>query len=186
MIEPAGEMWSVVTESPTFTSTRAPSMSATGRGSPAASWKNGGSRTYVDAASHAYIEPVGARIWRQWSSPSKMRPYSRSNCSGAIAAAVASRTSSGDGQTSRRNTGVPSGAVPSGSRVRSTPTFPARAYATHSGGEARYDARTCGWMRPSKLRLPDRTATTARSPASTAFATSSGSGPEFPMQVVHP
>src|SRR5919204_5826972 len=41
-------------------------------------------------------------------------------------------------------------------------------------------------MRPSKLRFPERTATTARSFSWTAAATSSGSGPEFPMQVVQP
>ena len=33
LIAPAGEMWSVVTESPSFSSTRAPSMSSTGSGS---------------------------------------------------------------------------------------------------------------------------------------------------------
>src|SRR4051795_11152701 len=41
-------------------------------------------------------------------------------------------------------------------------------------------------MRPSKLRLPLRTEHTARSPSSTAAEISSGSGPEFPMQVVQP
>src|SRR4026209_1355033 len=41
-------------------------------------------------------------------------------------------------------------------------------------------------MRPSKLRFPDRTATTVSFSASTTLATSSGSGPEFPMHVVHP
>jgi hypothetical protein len=41
-------------------------------------------------------------------------------------------------------------------------------------------------MRPSKLRLPDSTATTLRSSLVDAAATSSISGPEFPMHVVHP
>ena len=41
-------------------------------------------------------------------------------------------------------------------------------------------------IRPSKLRLPDSTATTARSCSSTAAEISSGSGPELPMQVVQP
>jgi hypothetical protein len=41
-------------------------------------------------------------------------------------------------------------------------------------------------MRPSKFRLPDSTAQTARSFASIASATASGSGPELPMQVVQP
>ena len=38
----------------------------------------------------------------------------------------------------------------------------------------------------SKLRLPDSTETTARSEAFTALDTSSGSGPELPMQVTQP
>src|SRR5690348_2946053 len=41
-------------------------------------------------------------------------------------------------------------------------------------------------MRPSKLRLPDRTDTTARSLSCTAAEISGGSGPLLPMQVVHP
>ena len=83
-------------------------------------------------------------------------------------------------------TGDPSVPVPSGSVVRSMSTRPASAYATTSGGEARYAARTSGWMRPSKLRLPDRTAATTSSSASMALATGSSSGPELPMQVVQP
>ena len=35
--------------------------------------------------------------------------------------------------------------------------LPAIAYATTSGGDARKFIFTCGWMRPSKLRLPDST-----------------------------
>ena len=45
LIEPAGEMWSVVTLSPSTASTRAPSMSAIGSGSVGKSSKNGGWRT---------------------------------------------------------------------------------------------------------------------------------------------
>src|SRR5262245_61209824 len=41
-------------------------------------------------------------------------------------------------------------------------------------------------MRPSKLRFPLRTDATTSSFSCTAFATSGGSGPEFPMQVVQP
>src|SRR5512143_1007512 len=41
-------------------------------------------------------------------------------------------------------------------------------------------------MRPSKLRLPLSTDATTRSFSLTASETSCGSGPEFPMQVVHP
>ena len=42
---PAGLMWSVVTESPSFSSTRAPSMSVTGSGSAPMPSKYGGLRT---------------------------------------------------------------------------------------------------------------------------------------------
>ena len=44
-IDPAGEMWSVVTLSPSMTSTRAPSMSAIGSGSALSPEKKGGSAT---------------------------------------------------------------------------------------------------------------------------------------------
>ena len=51
-IEPAGEMWSVVTESPKAASTRAPRIGWIGPGSAARSTRNGGSWMYVLAASH--------------------------------------------------------------------------------------------------------------------------------------
>jgi hypothetical protein len=41
-------------------------------------------------------------------------------------------------------------------------------------------------MRPSKLRLPDRTDTAIRSLSLIAFEISGWSGPELPMQVVQP
>jgi hypothetical protein len=41
-------------------------------------------------------------------------------------------------------------------------------------------------MRPSKLRLPESTEHTVSPSASIAAEISSGSGPEFPMQVVQP
>ena len=41
-------------------------------------------------------------------------------------------------------------------------------------------------MRPSKLRLPERTATAVTPFASIASATGAGKGPEFPMQVMQP
>ena len=41
-------------------------------------------------------------------------------------------------------------------------------------------------MRPSKLRLPERTLTATREWSSMAALTSVGSGPELPMQVVQP
>src|SRR6266540_1364684 len=47
LMEPAGEMWSVVTESPSQASTRAPVMSVTGAGCGVMPSKYGGLRTYV-------------------------------------------------------------------------------------------------------------------------------------------
>src|SRR4029079_726961 len=134
--EPAGETWSVVTESPTMTRTRAFSMSATFLGSPR-SWKNGGSCTYVDFASHAYIAPVGEGIVFQMSSPSKIFPYSVVYISVVMAVAMTSLTCSCVGQMSLRNTGLPSLPFPIGWSARSIFTVPASAYATTSGGDAR-------------------------------------------------
>src|SRR5439155_7704260 len=59
LMEPAGEMWSVVTESPSIARTRAPWMSVTGVGEAAMPSKYGGLRTYVDSVSHANVSPVG-------------------------------------------------------------------------------------------------------------------------------
>ena len=52
LIEPAGEMWSVVTLSPSSASTRAPRSSEISCGSAGMPSKYGGRRTYVDCSSH--------------------------------------------------------------------------------------------------------------------------------------
>src|SRR5436309_15709187 len=57
LIAPAGEMWSVVTESPSLASTRAPEMSDTGDGDAAMPSKYGGLRTYVDSWPQANVPP---------------------------------------------------------------------------------------------------------------------------------
>src|SRR5437879_12832009 len=80
-IAPAGEMWSVVTESPSTTRVRASSMSVRCFGREEKLSKYGGSLTYVELLSHWKIGPVGAVICFQCSSPSKMREYSRVNMS---------------------------------------------------------------------------------------------------------
>ena len=64
---------------------------------------------------------------------------------------------------SLRYTGCRRLPMPSGSVVRSFSTVPAIAYATTSGGDARKFALRFGWMRASKLRLPDSTAAQTRS-----------------------
>src|SRR5687768_3506528 len=68
-IDPAGEMWSVVIESPNFPSTRAPRIGRTPGGSSVMPSKKGGFFTYVDRASHSYRSPVGVGRERQLSSP---------------------------------------------------------------------------------------------------------------------
>ena len=75
-ITPAGEMWSVVIESPSTASARMPLMSVRSRGSAAMPEKNGGWRTYVESASQSIVWPVGATRARQCSSPSQIAPYS--------------------------------------------------------------------------------------------------------------
>ncbi|CAB4542393.1 unannotated protein [freshwater metagenome] len=68
---PAGEMWSVVTESPKIARTRAPVISVTGVGFAGMPSKYGGLRTYVDCASHSNVLPVGvSKDFQRWS-PSK-------------------------------------------------------------------------------------------------------------------
>ena len=66
---PAGEMWSVVTESPSSASTLAPLMSLTGSGSAGIPSKYGGLRTYVESVSQSNVLPSGVGRFRQRSSP---------------------------------------------------------------------------------------------------------------------
>src|SRR5918998_2123350 len=81
LIEPAGEMWSVVTESPSLASTRAPVMSLTGEGDWAMPSKYGGLRTYVEEASHSKVSPVGVGSDVQRSSPANTSTYPLRNIS---------------------------------------------------------------------------------------------------------
>ena len=82
-MEPAGEMWSVVTESPSTASTRAPWMSASAPGAFGMASKNGGFRTYVDVSSQTVRPALRAPASAcQRASPSKTSPYAFWNCSG--------------------------------------------------------------------------------------------------------
>src|ERR671917_170001 len=81
LIELAGEMWSVVTESPSLASTRAPAMSVTGEGDWAMPSKYGGLRTYVEEASHSKVSPVGVGSDVQRSSPANTSTYPLRNIS---------------------------------------------------------------------------------------------------------
>src|SRR3954453_19374529 len=69
LIEPAGEMWSVVTESPSLARTRASVMSATGVGCSDMPSKYGGLRTDVDSGAHSNVSPVGVGSDCHFSSP---------------------------------------------------------------------------------------------------------------------
>ena len=100
LIAPAGEMWSVVTESPSFASTRAPVMSVTGVVSRVMPSKYGGLRTYVESSFHSKVEPSGVGRLRHRSSPSNTVLYCLMNCSREIDESTMSCTSSGDGQMS--------------------------------------------------------------------------------------
>jgi hypothetical protein len=76
--------------------------------------------------------------------------------------------------------------LPTGSVIRSFMTVPAIAYATTSGGLARKFALMFGWMRASKLRLPESTAAQIRSFFVIASLNSGRRSPALPMQVVQP
>src|SRR5438477_11177693 len=99
-------MWSVVTESPTMTSTRAFSMSDTSCALPR-SWKNGGSCTPVDFGSHSYVAPVGDGMLFQKRSPTTIFTYSVAYISCVIADSLTLFASLGVDQMSFRNTCLP-------------------------------------------------------------------------------
>src|SRR5215213_711838 len=108
LIELAGEMWSVVTESPSLASTRAPEMSSTGVGCADMPSKYGGLRTYVESSAHANVSPVGVGSDCHCSSPAKTSEYAELNPAAPIAEAMTSSISLALGQMSDRNTGWPS------------------------------------------------------------------------------
>src|SRR3954454_21015493 len=93
LIELAGEMWSVVTESPSLASTRAPEMSATGVGSADMPSKYGGLRTYVESSAHANVSPVGVGSDCHCSSPAKTSEYAELNPVAPIVEAMTSSIS---------------------------------------------------------------------------------------------
>merc|ERR1719253_951485 len=135
-ILPAGEMWSVVIESPTFRSAYALLMSLTAGGSIVMSWKNGGLWMYVDLSSQVNVSPLGAFNSFQRLLPLATFLYVSRNISGCTTSFSILRISSFVGQMSLRKTG-PSTPVPIGSVSKSMSQRPARAYATTRGGLAR-------------------------------------------------
>ena len=64
--------------------------------------------------------------------------------------------------------------------------FPASAYATTNGGEARKLALTSWWTLPSKFLFQDNTEQTVKLFVFISLEIHSSKGPEFPIQVVQP
>ena len=123
---------------------------------------------------------------RQSASPSKTLAYSLWNCSGWTRRAMASATSAAVGQMSLEVDGL---AVPVGAERLLGEVDVQRAgegVGDDQGRRGQVVHAHLGLMRPSKLRLPERTAATTRSSSRDGLGTASGSGPELPMQVVQP
>ena len=114
-MEPAGEMWSVVTESPSRARQRASSMSGGSDASRDMPAKKVGCRTYVETSSQAKRSPVGMSSAFQRSSPAYTSEYLARNISVFTELRTVSLISSWLGQMSRRNTSSPRSFVPSGS-----------------------------------------------------------------------
>src|SRR5207249_5724630 len=102
---PAGEMWSVVIESPSSARHRAPVIGCTPGSVMVMPSKYGGFFTYVDVGSQAYVWPVGTSSDRHWSSPLKTSAYCVVKNSAFTLRVISSCTSDGAGQMSRRKTG---------------------------------------------------------------------------------
>mmetsp|Transcript_6420 Transcript_6420/g.7200 ORF Transcript_6420/g.7200 Transcript_6420/m.7200 type:complete len:251 (-) Transcript_6420:1709-2461(-) len=129
---PAGEMWSVVMESPNTHSTAASLITVCGSGSRFMPAKYGGLWMYVDFSSHAYSLPSGACSAFHCSLCVRMPLYTFENSEAVTQLLTTSATSCVVGQMSRRYTPFAIGSV-----SKSMLTRPARAYATTRGGDAR-------------------------------------------------
>ena len=132
---PAGEMWSVVTESPTISSTRASRMSD---GWPVASAEPvevgrladvGGGLLPGEGGAARHLEPFPELVALE-----DLAVLLPEELLLDVLAPPAPATSASLGQMSFRNTGRPWGSWPTGSAVRSLSTRPARAKATTSIG----------------------------------------------------
>src|SRR5690606_29898883 len=103
LIEPAGELWSVDTESPKYNRTRASSISVRGDGSIGISLKKGTSRISLDPSPQINSPPMGASSFFHSSSPSKMTSYTSLKSSFRIASLIVRLISSCVGQISFRS-----------------------------------------------------------------------------------
>src|SRR5699024_6396901 len=131
-IAPAGEMWSVVTESPNLPSTRRPFNGSIVPASLDKFWKNDGFWIYVELSSKSYNGASVTSILFQVSLESNTVSYSFLNNSGVTVDITVSLTSLIEGQISFMYTSLPSLSFPNGSLRRSISTVPASAYATTS------------------------------------------------------
>src|SRR6185312_5702480 len=98
LIELAGEMWSVVTESPSLANTRAPEMAFTGCGGGCMPSKYGGLRTYVDSSAHSKVLPSGVGSDCHCSSPANTSWYAVLKPAAPIVEAMTSSISLALGQ----------------------------------------------------------------------------------------
>src|SRR5258708_4879771 len=102
LIEPAGEMWSVVMLSPRTANTRAPAIAATGGGWSGLPTEEGGVFSEGDRSSPAKRAPPGTSSEFQGSSPLKTSPYSFRNISDRTGSRIVSDPSRWVGQISLR------------------------------------------------------------------------------------
>src|ERR1041384_8249858 len=136
-ISPAGEIWSVVTESPTYIRHLAPLIGLIAAGFSAIPSKNGGFWMYVLLASHLNSSLLLTGTLFHVGLPVNTLAYWLRNCSGVTHVALRACTSACVGQMSLRKTFFPLLSIPMGSLIGSQSTVPAIAYATTSGGLAR-------------------------------------------------
>src|SRR5438094_419693 len=97
-MSPAGEMWSVVTDSPTCTSTRAPVIAARAGGASVNPSKYGGFWMYVLLSFHRYRSLLETGTAFHVGFPLKTFAYSFLNCSGVTHCAFTACTSACVGQ----------------------------------------------------------------------------------------
>src|SRR5450830_2131872 len=156
-------------------------MPFNGRAPASAPSQYGGRRIYVVCGRQSYR---GLTLMPSSTCAANMGMYTLRNCSGLTLEATMASISSSDGQISFNWIALPSGAMPSTSFSISKRMVPAIAYATTSGGEARKACFAYGWMRPSKLRLPDKTAVAYRSRDTTSSWITGSSAPDMPLHEV--
>src|SRR3974390_2835307 len=136
LIDPAGEIWSVVTLLPRKHNTRAPEISPPAAVVLGIFSKYGGGFTYVDFSSPVKVSPPGNFSPCHRASPLRTSLYADVNTSSVMYCFSTSSTSFAVGQMSFRNTGFPL-PKPSGSLYTSRSMRPASAHATTSGGDIR-------------------------------------------------